>query len=282
MRTWMKTLASLSLGMLTSMSHANADDPNGNKSQGDIVVLPALDHGKLHLPGLEYKAGSGWWLLSCDKTCSLKAETLSSVARLHAQYDGPPVSGQVLSVAPGAAQHMVMLFKPFRGRGKQLMLAEGPVKTWVGGEHHDMSMQPVGHNMWAGNLRLSDGQVLKLIPRATDVNGPSQAGTGQADAETSNAGIPRSVALDVELNGSRQTIGDFMFGISPNETLKPSDYVVWIGDLDHDGKPDMLIQLSQDGAGTTYVLLLSSFAKPGQVVGEAGRFTYFPIESAGC
>src|ERR1035437_8458085 len=46
-------------------------------------------------------------------------------------------------------------------------------------------------------------------------------------------------------------------------------YLRWVGDLDHDQKPDYIINL---GLENGYILLLSSLAKPGQLVGEAGHY----------
>jgi hypothetical protein len=56
--------------------------------------------------------------------------------------------------------------------------------------------------------------------------------------------------------------------------------LLWAGDLDADGKPDFLVSF---GMGSYNVaLFLSSLAGPGEMVGEAGRFAYFPVEMAGC
>jgi hypothetical protein len=62
--------------------------------------------------------------------------------------------------------------------------------------------------------------------------------------------------------------------------VRPEEYLLWAGDLDADGKPDFLISF---GMGSYKVaLFLSSLARPGELVGEAGRFDYFPVELSGC
>lgn len=49
-------------------------------------------------------------------------------------------------------------------------------------------------------------------------------------------------------------------------------HVVWAGDLDRDGRPDLLADLTTDYAGHMYVLYVSSLAPTGQLVVEATRF----------
>lgn len=54
-----------------------------------------------------------------------------------------------------------------------------------------------------------------------------------------------------------------------SDVYLPNNFLQWVGDLDHDQKPDYIIHLSwADG----YILMLSSLAKPGQLVGEAGHY----------
>ena len=49
-------------------------------------------------------------------------------------------------------------------------------------------------------------------------------------------------------------------------------WVIWAGDLDRDGKLDLLVDFSNQEDAYPDVLLLSSHAKPGQMVGEAAHF----------
>jgi hypothetical protein len=62
--------------------------------------------------------------------------------------------------------------------------------------------------------------------------------------------------------------------------LSRQDYLLWAGDLDGDGKPDLI--LNHGEPGIQVALYLSSLAKDGELVGLAGRFQYSDPSSAGC
>ena len=63
---------------------------------------------------------------------------------------------------------------------------------------------------------------------------------------------------------------------TPGEPAGPHWYVIWAGDLDRDGKLDLFVDFSYQENDEPHVLLLSSRAKPGQMVGEAARFNHAP------
>jgi hypothetical protein len=63
----------------------------------------------------------------------------------------------------------------------------------------------------------------------------------------------------------------------PDGGNDPYITVLWIGDLDGDGKPDLYVNSSWHYNVSHKVLWLSSLAKPGQLVGQAAVF-----ETVGC
>lgn len=52
-----------------------------------------------------------------------------------------------------------------------------------------------------------------------------------------------------------------------------SPIVNWVGDMDGDGKLDMMISIAGEGCGFDFRLYLSSLAKKGEFVGQAARFS---------
>jgi hypothetical protein len=89
------------------------------------------------------------------------------------------------------------------------------------------------------------------------------------------------VQLQIEFDGVVQSLGTYNVHLGdPSQPTELSEVLQWVGDLDGDGRPDLLINHS--AYFWDVALYLSSLAKPGEVVGEAGRFTYSPPDSAGC
>jgi hypothetical protein len=239
------------------------------KSSGPVVLLPPpmnsgdeMPAGTLHFPGREYRSGDGWWMLVCDeprKNCTLRPARLEISAHPHPTYDGPEVPGQKLRFSPMPPAGALLVFKPFRAPANALVLAEGAVETWR------IARATQTQGTMEGEFALADGRRLRFVPTLL---------TPPGDGER--------LALELTLDGQRQTLGFFGFGIDGPISLKPGDYVHWIGDLDHDGKPDFVVDFSYDGFGRDFALFLSSLAQPGEIVGLAGRFSYFPIDVAGC
>ncbi len=107
-----------------------------------------------HIPGRNFKAGEGWWALACQKTCTITATKLSVSSRLHPDYDGPLLPGQLLvwsplpygldipsnpnATTPPPDAVLVALFKPLRSLAA-MQLAPGPIKTWL---HAGMGSYP--------------------------------------------------------------------------------------------------------------------------------------------
>jgi hypothetical protein len=87
--------------------------------------------------------------------------------------------------------------------------------------------------------------------------------------------------LLLTVDDKRQLLGSLVFDIEGPGPVSARQYLRWAGDLDGDGKLDLLIEFGMSGSTET-VLFLSSRAQDGELVGAAASFTYFPIESAGC
>lgn len=65
--------------------------------------------------------------------------------------------------------------------------------------------------------------------------------------------------------------------VQPEEGLNPSVNLVWFGDLDHDRKPDALVQDSPYEAGARMSLFLSSKARTGEFLHKVCEY-YYPME----
>lgn len=251
---------------------------NAGKSSGSVITLPRTktEAGKLeiHLPGREYKEGSGWWALACPGRCELYPLSLKIKAEKHPVYEGAPVPGQRLIFSPvSAISEALMIFKPLRPK-QPLKLQAGPVPTYYPGLLPRLSRLGLPGTM-EGEVALPNGQSARLVPVLL-----MPEALKQNDVRSDEQPDSRQLTLELHMDGRRQSLGDFSFGIDGTIALKPADYLIWAGDLDGDGKPDFLVNLAFDGRDQ--ILFLSTLAEGDELVGKAGQFHYYPIDSAGC
>lgn len=74
----------------------------------------------------------------------------------------------------------------------------------------------------------------------------------------------------VVLTDGRST--QVLYSAADGFTDEPHYIVEWAGDLDRDGRLDLVVNLSRKYSGHPHRLLLSSAAAPGQLVGDAALF----------
>lgn len=232
-----------------------------------------------HIPGKEFKAGSDWWALTCTKTCELSPTRLAVSPATHNVYDGDPLPSQLLhweplpygldKVATENAQPDAALVMVFRlaGSSSVLKLAAGQVKTWW---HPGMEAKAASGRIGTmeTNIPLDSGEAAMIVPRLFKV-----------DAKKSESSED-SLSLQLRIGKRRQSLGDYSFDIEGMVPIRSQDYLHWAGDLDGDGKLDLLMSFA--GRWNDDVLFLSSLAREGELVGEAGRFRYSDPSDSGC
>lgn len=246
----------------------------------------------MNIPGWHFKPGSGWWVLACKKTCDLSQATMSVKKSTHADYEGPPLPSQLMTWSPmpysldntrkyGDAESgtpplrertpddpiLLAMFKPVSTRTTDLRFKPGTVTTWW---HHGMPDLPVSKSDFSEtSIETGRGEKAYLLQRFIDLPPEKNEPDGR-----------RQLLIDLQINGTRQTLGAYSFHMEVEEFKSPKSYLMWIGDIDGDGKPDLLINTSSYYWDTT--MFLSSLAKPGQLVGKAGQFYFSPPDSPGC
>ena len=299
--------------MATRYAHALdiLEPSNNSQNQGDMVLFPGnlgalVSHDKqdprtgapgskagIHMPGTGYRAGSGWWALVCDagedlsdekKGCRLSGTQLSIAKAKHAVYDSEPVASQLLYWSPLPADldkvahegekrpKLIMVFKPLRSLAN-LKLSAGSVTTYV---HSGMSQYPATARPGTLEVRLSmgNGRYADVVPRIKKI-------TARKDEGQTSTSAPNIATFELRMGNLRQKLPGFSFSaIEATGYLRPSDYLLWAGDLDGDGKPDLLIR--HGDSDIDVALYLSSLAKDGELVGLAGRLQYSDPSSAGC
>ena len=231
---------------------ALAEDIPDPKTTGLFKILPVTNPSyAMNFTGLGFKSGAGWWALSCDSAnggCKLTRTKLKATRQQFSpenfrQY-ADTVVGQSLHWTPAPPPGTVLLFK-----SKRFKRAQGPVETYFFPIEGKEIFKEIGGTEL--ELALPKGVKAQLLPVMVLPN--------PKDTRSS-----KRLTLELRIGPKRQTLVDGGF------SLDNQDYLVWAGDLEGDGKLDLLIKTGKLNNGVA--LFLSSLAKKDELLGEAGRF----------
>jgi len=201
-------------------------------------------------PGDRYRAGNDWLALVCGKAdCRFEPAKLAvRREKWQGHYDDTPTSGQKLTLrrqAPGAGTVVAW----FKLNPAVSWLAAGPVTTYAANTFK--KKRPATEGTLELAVDLPGGEQATLVPLL--------------DRQGSK------FILQLRVPGKRQLL-DELGGCSRVVT---SEYLVWAGDIDHDGKPDYLIDFADDvGEAKLYQ---GQEAGPGEIAGVAAVYVPPPF-----
>ena len=196
-------------------------------------------------PGTRYTAGADWLALACTRAgCDLEPARLAVLPEeWQGHYDDLPTAGERLKFAkavrsPGTVVAWLQQDAAFP------WLRPGSVPTFGSRVAPRKRPRSEGTLEWAVDLPY--GEQASFVPLLDRTDG--------------------TFVLQLRIKGKRQRIGPL--GACSNAVA--TDYFLWAGDLDRDGRPDYLVSLiDADGQA---LLLLGGAAAPDEIAGVGGVY----------
>ena len=201
-------------------------------------------------PGQRYRSSPAWLALKCIGTgCRFEpARLVVRTTSWQGQYDDAPTAGQTLTFHPAKPGNGKVVAW-FRANAAVPWLAPGPVTTYA--STATRVARPASEGTLEVAVDLPDGVRATLVPLLDRANG--------------------SFHLQLRMPEQRQLLGP----LGACSGRVSTDYFLWAGDLDRDGRPDFLISfVDADGQ---VVLYLSGAARVPEIAGTAGAFDAPPF-----
>lgn len=203
-----------------------------------------------------------YFALHCAPECVLKKTRVTLAPATMNTVEGP-ASGLFVRSSPFVPS--LFLVRGLPG------LKEGPVKTWYAnarfqrrpGADPGELVQPLQ------SRRIDiDGAPLHLEGRVEQIVDQACAGSGQCER------YPR-VTWTVRFGETKRTLAVLGGNNELESPIPIEDFLVWAGDLDGDGKPDLVVRPQELDRGLEMALYLSSELAPGKPWKPAATFHFW-------
>lgn len=215
------------------------------------------------VPGWVFSNSDDWLALSCtEQACQLVEAALKvTPASWQGHHDEIATSGQRLAFrtsidSPGKVVAWI------RQDEELSWLRPGAIEFYYAYE-----LSPIVQN---------EKDTYEIIITSADESPVTLAPVLRMEAgqERSYARPGDPIFLLLRAAGAQQLLSEQIAACSGELNL---EYLLWSGDLDRDGRTDYLIDYTDSAMGTVR-FYLSSYAKPGQLVGEAGIGVTQPLD----
>jgi hypothetical protein len=216
-----------------------------------------------------YPAGS-YLAVTCDKAACTLVPARVAITRRDVETTDGPEALPVLRADLGAPA--LFLVQGIPG------LAAGPIKTWYVNQRFLAAPDPVA--MTPARRRLD-----KTIPVDGDVVSFNGHWLEGQDPDCGGPGCPtRELAWKVRFGPTERTLATLWPDAVTGESgmLGVDDVLVWVGDLDGDGKPDFVIRPQARPDFLALSLFLSTQLHEGRPWRAAAKFYYWDPANPGC
>lgn len=254
-------------------SHAYYGPPSFSVSSGEIMILPPLREQLeewVDASRKPFKSGK-WLALACDADkCRLASVMLKVTNNPLPKGEMPEFFiSQTMKWDLSAIrkdENIVMFVMPHAS------LEPGAVQTWYkyeptdpDGPENEIAETGKETVVTTASAGKPDHKSI-VVPLAITNKGCTETQADNRDCLRTTFRVQLREGKVLQWLGAPTTDPCFPIGY---DAVLHRNYLSWVGDLDHDQKPDYIINL---GPADGYILFLSSLAKPGQLVGEAGHY----------
>ena len=210
-----------------------------------------------------------YFALHCARACVLKKTRVSLQAATIETTEGPS-RGFVMRSHPFISS--MFLVRGLTG------LREGPVETWYANARFQRSPGAAPGDPLKGSQR----RMIDIGGAPLHVEGRVEQIVDQACAEHGQCERYPRITWTVRFDGTRRTLAVLGGNSNLESPIPIEDFLVWVGDLDGDGKPDMVVRPQELNRGLEMALYLSRDLAPGKPWKPAATFHFWDPKEYVC